>query len=74
MFLLRKFVLGRAIFFMKDFTNEGGTLPIVEGLERVFVRRFFMFASVSLSLSGVIALTMALGGVAFLATIPGRFF
>ena len=74
MFLLRKFVLGRAIFFIKDFTNEGDTLPIVDGLARVFVRRLFIFASVSLSLSGVLALAVALGGVAFLTTIPGRFF
>jgi hypothetical protein len=59
---------------MKDFTNEGDTLPIVEGLLRVFVSRLFIFASVSLSLSGLFALAASLGGFAFLAVTPDLFF
>ena len=34
MFLLRKFVLGRAIFFIKDFTNDDDALHIVDGFAR----------------------------------------
>tara|TARA_B110000503_G_scaffold134302_1_gene213083 strand:- start:50 stop:364 length:315 start_codon:yes stop_codon:yes gene_type:complete len=75
MFLLRKFVLGRAIFFMKSLIKVDDTLPRLEGFARVFVRmRLFTLAGVSLSgsLLGVLAL-----GEGFLITVavaPGRFF
>jgi|TARA_B110000967_G_scaffold63441_1_gene65346 hypothetical protein len=77
MFLLRKFVLGRAIFFMNSLTKVGDTLPILDGLARVFVRRrLCRLASVSVLL-GLLAVlsedfTGTVGG--FFDVAPGRFF
>tara|TARA_B110000467_G_C18165692_1_gene392249 strand:- start:322 stop:645 length:324 start_codon:yes stop_codon:yes gene_type:complete len=77
MFLLRKFVLGRVIFFMNSLTKVGDTLPILDGLARVFVRRrFCRLASVSvlLGLLGLLGedFTGTVGG--FFDVAPGRFF
>jgi hypothetical protein len=74
MFLLRKFVLGRAIFFMNSLTKVGDTLPILDGLARVFVRRrFCRLASVSVLL-GLLDedFTGIVGG--FFDVAPGLFF
>ena len=80
MFLLRKFVLGRVIFFMNSLTKVGDTLLILDGLARVFVRRrFCRLASVSvlLGLLGLLDVlgedfTGTVGG--FFDVAPGRFF